>query len=825
MICATTLSCVSMMFETPRYRVMEIPVLQVAEYGFVIFMSIELTLKILADGLFFTPKAYIKDVASVLDVFIYVVSLVFLCWMPKSVPPNSGAQLLMILRCVRPLRIFTLVPHMRKVVYELCRGFKEILLVSTLLFLLMFVFASYGVQLYGGRLARCNDPTIQKREDCVGVFMRRVFVTKMKLKPGQNESYPSILVPRVWANPRRFNFDNIGDALLALFEVLSFKGWLDVRDVLIKALGPVHAIYIHIYIFLGCMIGLTLFVGVVIANYSENKGTALLTVDQRRWCDLKKRLKIAQPLHLPPRPDGKKFRAFIYDITQNIYFKRFIAVMVLINSALLCVSWRIEEAHTEALATVSTTLVLVFVVEVIMKNIAFTPRGYWQSRRNRYDLLVTVVGVIWIVIHCTMKNDLSYVIGFMVVILRFFTITGKHTTLKMLMLTVGVSVCKSFFIIFGMFLLVFFYALAGTIIFGTVKYGEGIGRRANFESPVTGVAMLFRIVTGEDWNKIMHDCMVQPPYCTPADNYWETDCAIIMENFSLFYSNEEDALLSYADIRNFQNTWNVVDIHQRGVIPVRRFILRLLKGRLETDPQKDRLLFKYMCYELERLHNGEDVTFHDVINMLSYRSVDIRKALQLEELLAREEFEYIIEEEVAKQTIRTWLEGCLKKIRATGKQQNSLIAGLRATNDLAASTQEHQEEKNKENNADREEEIESKEAEGMRHRGKKPAVLPRSDSIGSGSGRKYLAPTLSDPVSIRTDKEKIAASKKRNTRPAPLTKNNLPYLTEAAEQSRQPREISNTKASTPKVSSVMLEVKEWWREQLAYSSDSSEDEF
>lgn len=67
----------------------------------------------------------------------------------------------------------------------------------------------------------------------------------------------------------------------------------------------------------------------------------------------------------------------------------------------------------------------------------------------------------------------------MVVILRFFTITGKHATLKMLMLTVGVSVCKSFFIIFGMFLLVFFYALAGTIIFGTVKYGEGIGRYAN----------------------------------------------------------------------------------------------------------------------------------------------------------------------------------------------------------------------------------------------------------------------------------------------------------------------------------------------------------
>lgn len=38
-----------------------------------------------------------------------------------------------------------------------------------------------------------------------------------------------------------------------------------------------------------------------------------------------------------------------------------------------------------------------------MKNIAFTPRGYLQSRRNRYDLFVTVMGVIWMFIHITFK--------------------------------------------------------------------------------------------------------------------------------------------------------------------------------------------------------------------------------------------------------------------------------------------------------------------------------------------------------------------------------------------------------------------------------------
>jgi len=99
--------------------------------------------------------------------------------------------------------------------------------------------------------------------------------------------------------------------------------------------------------------------------------------------------------------------------------------------------------------------------------------------------------------------------GYSVIILRFFTITGKHATLKMLMLTVVVSVYKSFFIIMGMFLLIVFYGFAGVILFGTVKYGEGVSRHANFGTAVRGVAMLFRIVTGEDWNKIMHDCMIQ----------------------------------------------------------------------------------------------------------------------------------------------------------------------------------------------------------------------------------------------------------------------------------------------------------------------------
>ncbi|XP_048656617.1 sodium leak channel NALCN isoform X5 [Marmota marmota marmota] len=843
MIIVTICSCISMMFESPFRRVMHAPTLQIAEYVFVIFMSIELNLKIMADGLFFTPTAVIRDFGGVMDIFIYLVSLIFLCWMPQNVPAESGAQLLMVLRCLRPLRIFKLVPQMRKVVRELFSGFKEIFLVSILLLTLMLVFASFGVQLFAGKLAKCNDPNIIRREDCNGIFRINVSVSKnlnLKLRPGEKK--PGFWVPRVWANPRNFNFDNVGNAMLALFEVLSLKGWVEVRDVIIHRVGPIHGIYIHVFVFLGCMIGLTLFVGVVIANFNENKGTALLTVDQRRWEDLKSRLKIAQPLHLPPRPDNDGFRAKMYDITQHPFFKRTIALLVLAQSVLLSVKWDVEDPVTVPLATMSVVFTFIFVLEVTMKIIAMSPAGFWQSRRNRYDLLVTSLGVVWVVLHFALLNAYTYMMGACVIVFRFFSICGKHVTLKMLLLTVVVSMYKSFFIIVGMFLLLLCYAFAGVVLFGTVKYGENINRHANFSSAGKAITVLFRIVTGEDWNKIMHDCMVQPPFCTPDEfTYWATDCgnyagalmyfcsfyviiayimlnllvAIIVENFSLFYSTEEDQLLSYNDLRHFQIIWNMVDDKREGVIPTFRvkFLLRLLRGRLEVDLDKDKLLFKHMCYEMERLHNGGDVTFHDVLSMLSYRSVDIRKSLQLEELLAREQLEYTIEEEVAKQTIRMWLKKCLKRIRAKQQQSCSIIHSLRES---------QQQELSRFLNPPSIETTQP--SEDTTANSQDPNMPPKTSSQ-----QQLLSPTLSDRGGSRQDASEAEKPQRKVgqwCRPSdPSLPSQLPpAVTFPCGERIKMKSVVCKMNPVTDAASCGSEVKKWWTRQLTVESDESGDD-
>ena len=129
-------------------------------------MSIEITLKIFAYGLFFTTNFVVKDFVGILDVFTFTVSLVFLHLSPEEVAVNSSAQILVLLRCLRPLRIFNLVKYLKKLIYELCRVFREILLVTFILVGLIFIFANYSKQIYGEKLARCNDIKFN-REDCV----------------------------------------------------------------------------------------------------------------------------------------------------------------------------------------------------------------------------------------------------------------------------------------------------------------------------------------------------------------------------------------------------------------------------------------------------------------------------------------------------------------------------------------------------------------------------------------------------------------------------------------------------------------------------------
>lgn len=79
--------------------------------------------------------------------------------------------------------------------------------------------------------------------------------------------------------------------------------------------------------------------------------------------------------------------------------------------------------------------------------------------------------------------------------------------------------------------------------------------------------------------------------CSLRKFYWHA--AIIMENFSLFYSNDEDALMSYNDIRQFQMTWNMVDVNRKVHVSTAALSLITLISIVtnQVEPMKINVLF------------------------------------------------------------------------------------------------------------------------------------------------------------------------------------------------------------------------------------------
>ena len=713
MLFFTQVSIIAMAWETPSYRTFDDKALMVIEYIFVVTTSIELILKIISDGLILSPNAFIRDFGNTIHVVIYIVSLIYIAWKPATIPAGSVAQVLLVLRALRPLRLITLAPPLRKVMTVLLSGYKAIIKVAILQFALMFVFASYGVQYLGDKLYKCNDEKIKIKHNCTGVFRMKIAQPNdfTNLQGRQIE----ILVPRVWRNPRSFNFDNMGNALLALLEILSLEGWTEVRDIIEDELGFFGSLYPHVYVFFASLIGLTLFIGVIVSNFNENKGTALLTVEQKRWKDLKKKLLLAQPLHLPSRPPVNTLRHKLFDIFIGKMYNRCYGILILVNcSTLWAGQWvPTERDYIEPLTYVAIACCLLFTIDTLLKIYIFQWSGYWLSWRNRFDFMLMVCGLIftlWNLSSCHGDSkdynscNVSKQFGVAVFILRFVSLSGKHNILRMLMLTVVISLTKSFFTIAVLVCIILCYAFVGVIVFGSVKPGLAINRNVNFNTSYYAIMLLFRVATGEDWNKIMHDAMLTKPYCTekPDQDYWLSNCgspvfaliyfhsyyliisyiflnlfiAVVIENFSIFYSTDDDPIMSQQDIQCFQETWNLCDEEKSGSMTLvrARVVLRLLRGGLAMDKLKigRPLIFRRMVAELEKVKKQKKVTFHNLLFVIAFNKIDISSSLQLDERLAREELEMAILEEVATETIREWITMIAAKLRDSKKPKSKL---------------------------------------------------------------------------------------------------------------------------------------------------------
>ena len=295
---------------------------------FVFFTVFELSLKAIAYGLFCGPHRVVHSIWDLISWLIVIGTIVVLAddhhippiSMPCSHTDVLGAFMLF-LWALRPMRIMSIVPAMRRAIVDILKGKLNFLMAFILLGGFLFMFASLGEQLFQGKFRFCNDVNEyisddNKHNTCIEEFEIYIEVTSELIVPPDEENI-KILVPRVVVQqPREFGFDDFPSALLTLIETLTLEGWITVRDLQLNLDDPIGRgggnsayviyvnLYLHIFVFFAVTIALQLFVGIIVSSFNENKSehSGLLTVSQKRWTDLLHRIQLTRPVKLPPEP-------------------------------------------------------------------------------------------------------------------------------------------------------------------------------------------------------------------------------------------------------------------------------------------------------------------------------------------------------------------------------------------------------------------------------------------------------------------------------------------------------------------------------------------
>lgn len=295
---------------------------------------IEFIVKVVADGFIFTPNAYLLSVWNMLDFFVLLTLLVNVgaALSPSTIATSRFTRSL---KAFRALRLINLSETMRQTFYDvMIIGASLIFDASVLTLLYIIPFSVWGQNLFSGLLYSCNDGDVLGKAQCVGEYTA---------SPAGWE----ILVPRAWQNPYVWSFDSFRSAILILFEIVSLEGWVDVMDSATAITGKdlqarpdsaqYNSIFFLIYNLIGAIVVLTLFVSVIIENFTLRSGQALLTSEQQQWVDLKKLLVRQRPARRPDHRPSGRFRSWCYDraVSKHGWWSRMITGLYVIHIGVL----------------------------------------------------------------------------------------------------------------------------------------------------------------------------------------------------------------------------------------------------------------------------------------------------------------------------------------------------------------------------------------------------------------------------------------------------------------------------------------------------------
>ncbi|XP_023508509.2 voltage-dependent T-type calcium channel subunit alpha-1G isoform X14 [Equus caballus] len=507
------LNCITIAMERPKIdpHSAERIFLTLSNYIFTAVFLAEMTVKVVALGWCFGEQAYLRSSWNVLDGLLVLISIIDIL---VSMVSDSGTKILgmlrvlRLLRTLRPLRVISRAQGLKLVVETLMSSLKPIGNIVVICCAFFIIFGILGVQLFKGKFFVCQGEdtrNITNKSDCAEASYR-------------------------WVR-HKYNFDNLGQALMSLFVLASKDGWVDIMYDGLDAVGvdqqpimnhnPWMLLYFISFLLIVAFFVLNMFVGVVVENFHKcrqhQEEEEARRREEKRLRRLEKKRRKAQCK--PYYSDYSRFRLLVHHLCTSHYLDLFITGVIGLNVITMAMEhYRQPQVLDEALKVCNYVFTVIFVLESVLKLVAFGFRRFFQDRWNQLDLAIVLLSIMGITLE---EIEVNASLPINPTIIRIMRVLRIARVLKLLKMAVGMRALLDTVMqalpqvgnLGLLFMLLFFiFAALGVELFGDLECDEthpceGLGRHATFRNFGMAFLTLFRVSTGDNWNGIMKDTL------------------------------------------------------------------------------------------------------------------------------------------------------------------------------------------------------------------------------------------------------------------------------------------------------------------------------
>ncbi|XP_032471807.1 voltage-dependent T-type calcium channel subunit alpha-1G isoform X2 [Phocoena sinus] len=525
------LNCITIAMERPRIdpHSAERIFLTLSNYIFTAVFLAEMTVKVVALGWCCGEQAYLRSSWNVLDGLLVLISVIDIL---VSMVSDSGTKILgmlrvlRLLRTLRPLRVISRAQGLKLVVETLMSSLKPIGNIVVICCAFFIIFGILGVQLFKGKFFVCQGEdtrNITNKSDCAEASYR-------------------------WVR-HKYNFDNLGQALMSLFVLASKDGWVDIMYDGLDAVGvdqqpimnhnPWMLLYFISFLLIVAFFVLNMFVGVVVENFHKcrqhQEEEEARRREEKRLRRLEKKRRnlmlddvIASGSSASAAPEAQckpyysdysRFRLLVHHLCTSHYLDLFITGVIGLNVVTMAMEhYQQPQILDEALKICNYIFTVIFVLESVFKLVAFGFRRFFQDRWNQLDLAIVLLSIMGITLE---EIEVNASLPINPTIIRIMRVLRIARVLKLLKMAVGMRALLDTVMqalpqvgnLGLLFMLLFFiFAALGVELFGDLECDEthpceGLGRHATFRNFGMAFLTLFRVSTGDNWNGIMKDTL------------------------------------------------------------------------------------------------------------------------------------------------------------------------------------------------------------------------------------------------------------------------------------------------------------------------------